>query len=123
MPFLGFLGVFGRSRELRQLDRAFRDVDLHPQLVPEAVKLAMIKFMKGDPGGEAGPAAALVAYCMTGAEAFAGANGPEARRAVEARIEQAVTDGDGFDAQLVLLTLHAGVAQPSVVAEFDLKAA
>jgi hypothetical protein len=35
---LGLFGLFGRSLELRKFDKALRSVDLHPNLVPEAVK-------------------------------------------------------------------------------------
>jgi hypothetical protein len=58
---------------------------------------------------------------MIGADGFAGANGDEAARQVEARIEAALKAGDSFDAQLILLTLHAGVIQPSVVDRFRLE--
>jgi len=125
----GFLGMFGRSADLRQFDQALRSVDLHPKLVPEAVKLTAVNLLKdhafgGDPAADAyPPAAALVAYCMIGAEAFAGANGAELTQQVESRIEAALAAEDSLDAQLVLLTVHAKVIQPSVVAHFSLTAA
>lgn len=127
-PSMGFLGRFGRSHDLRQLDDALKALDLHPNLVPEAVKITVVNLMKehapgGDPPpGSYGAAAGIVAYCMIGAEGFAGANGDEAVHDVEARIEAALKAGDSFDAQLVLLTLHAGVIQPSVVDRFRLEA-
>ena len=80
---LGFFGVFGRSSDLRQLDDALKAVDLHPKLVPEAVKLAAMKFLKED-FGAAPPAdsyrrmAELFGYCVAGANGFAGENGIEA---------------------------------------------
>ncbi|TIV36544.1 MAG: hypothetical protein E5V96_26260, partial [Mesorhizobium sp.] len=42
---LGFLGMFGRSGDLRQLDEALRKADLHPALVPEGVKLTIVNLM------------------------------------------------------------------------------
>jgi hypothetical protein len=126
---LGLFGIFGRSGDLRQLDQALRAVDLHPNLVPEAIKLTVCALLKDaangdDPPPQAyDPAAAIVAYCMVGPEAFAGANGAELALAVERRIEAALTSGDSLDAQLVLLTLHAHVIQPSVVARFALESA
>ena len=124
---LGLFGRFGRSAELRQLDDALRSVDLHPNLVPEAVKLTAVKLLRehatiAEPGPEAYRAAAeIIAYCMTGAESFAGANDPELAAEVERRIDAALDSGASLDAKLVLLTLHARVIQPSVIEEFRLE--
>lgn len=126
---IGFMGLFGRSNDLRQLDQALRALDLHPKLVPEAVKLTICALLKehmgvDEPPSHAyGPAAEIVAYCMIGPDAFAGANSVELALAVERRIETALIAGDSLDAQLVLLTLHARVIQPSVVARFELESA
>jgi hypothetical protein len=126
-PSMGFLGRFGRSYDLRQLDDALKALDLHPNLVPEAVKITVVNLMKDHvPGSEPPPpsyraAAEILAYCMIGAEGFAGANGDDLARQVEARIEAALKAGDNFDAQLILLTLHAGIIQPSVVDRFRLE--
>ncbi|MPZ39836.1 MAG: hypothetical protein GEU95_17605 [Rhizobiales bacterium] len=126
---IGFMGIFGRSGDLRQLDQALRSVDLHPKMVPEAVKLTVCALLKDQaqsnhpPPEVYRPAAEIVAYCMIGAEGFAGVNGEELTLAVERRIEAALVAGDSFDAQLVLLTLHARVIQPSVVERFGLESA
>jgi hypothetical protein len=111
---IGFLGMFGRSADLRQLDAALRAVDLHPGVVPEAVKLTIVNLLKDhaigkEPAPQAYPIAAeLIAYCMLGAPAFAAPN------------SQDLVEGDSLDAQLVLLTLHAKVIQPSVIERFGL---
>ena len=124
---LGFFGRFGRSAALRELDTALRAVDLHPTLVPEAVKLAAVRLLKDDaPDREPPPAlyraaAEIIAYCMTGGEAFEAANDASLAAAVERRIEAALDPGTSLDAKLVLLTLHARVIQPSVVADFGLE--
>jgi len=124
---LGFLGTFGRSSDLRQLDEALRSLDLHPKLVPEAVKLTVCALLKDhadsdDPPPQSyRPAAEIVAYCMVGPDAFAGTNAVELALAVEQRIDAALVAGDSLDAELVLLTLHARVIQPSVVARFGLE--
>jgi hypothetical protein len=123
----GFMGRFGRSADLRQLDQAMRASDLHPALVPEGVKLAAVNLMKDRYGDEPSadayaPVADLIAYCMLGAGAFAGANGVLATEAVEERIEAALASGTGLDAETVLLTVHAKLIQPSVVADFGLEA-
>jgi hypothetical protein len=123
---LGLFGIFGRSGDLRQLDQALRSVDVHPRLVPEAVKLTAVALLKDhaigpEPAPQAyRPAAEILAYCMVGAEAFAGANDADLAQAVERRIEAALDNAASLDAQLVLLTLHAKVIQPSVVHQFEL---
>jgi len=126
---IGLFGIFGRSGDLRQVDQALRSVDIHPRLVPEAVKLTMASLLKERAEGEepAPPAyraaAEIVAYCMIGAEAFAAANDAELALETERRIELALISGTNLDAQLVLLTLHAGVCQPSVIDRFQLESA
>jgi hypothetical protein len=58
---------------------------------------------------------------MVGADMFAAANAAEVVLAVERRIEAALQFGESLDAQLVLLTLHAKVIQPSVVQAYGLE--
>lgn len=126
---LGLLGFFGRSQELRELDKAFRAVDLHPNLVPDAVRVTAVRLLQEHAGDdEPAPqaymdAAALIAYCMLGSAAFAGANGAKLADAVEHRIEAALERGRSLDAKLVLLALHARVIQPSVIDRFQLESA
>jgi hypothetical protein len=124
---LGLFGIFGRSGELREFDKALRSVDLHPNLVPEAVKLTAVKLLKEqttgfDPAPQSYRAAAeIIGYCMIGADGFSAANEPALAAVVERRIEAALKSGTNLDAKLVLLTLHARVIQPSVVASFQLE--
>ena len=120
----GFFGMFGRSRALQSFDQALRGVGLHPRLVPEAVKLTILKLL-GEAGRDPGPhdaAAELLGYCMLGAQAFTVANDASLTQAVEARLATALEAGVSLDAQIVLLTLHAGVIQPSVVERYGLEA-
>ncbi|MES0404135.1 MAG: hypothetical protein ABUJ93_11660, partial [Hyphomicrobium sp.] len=90
---LGLFGIFGRSQDLRRLDQALRSVDVHPRLVPEAVKLTIVNLLKDHAiGNEPAPqsyraAAELVGYCMIGAEPFAGANDAHLALQVEGRID------------------------------------
>ncbi len=126
-PSLGFFGIFGRAPELRQLDQCFRAVDVHPRLVPEAVKLTIISLLQDHAvGGAPTPqayreAAEIVGYCIMGPAAFAAIDAPELAADVERRIERALEFHSTIDAKLVLLTLHAGVIQPSVVEHFGLE--
>jgi hypothetical protein len=124
---LGFFGLLGRSPELRAFDRALYDVDLHPKLVPEAVKLTAVRML-ADQADQDEPepqsyrqAAEIIAYCMIGAEAFAGANDQALARDVERRIEAALETGASLDAKMVLLALHARIIQPSVIDHFELE--
>ncbi len=124
---LGLFGIFGRSYELQRLDQALRGGGLHPRLVPEAVKLTTLKLLKEAGGANSGPracvaAAELLGYCMLGARGFTECNGPNLTEAVEARLAAALEAGDSLDARVVLLTLHAGVIQSSVVERYGLEA-
>jgi hypothetical protein len=124
---LGLFGLFGRSPELRELDKALRSVDLHPNLVPEAVKLTTVSLLWED-AQDCEPAVAsyraaaeIVAYCMLGADAFAHANDARLTSDVERRIEAALETGTSLDAKFVLLTLQAKLIQPSVIDHFRLE--
>jgi hypothetical protein len=122
---LGFLGIFGRSGDLRQLDAALRGADLHPALVPEGVKLTLVNLMKDEWPDEPPPAAysrvaSLFGYCVAGAETFERSQGPEARIDAERRIEAALEAGDSFDARIILMSLHAKLINAGVVQRYGL---
>ena len=123
---LGLFGLFGRAAELERLDLALRAAGLHPRTVPDAVKLTTVKLLKEADGGSApdqrkcGAAAVLLAYCILGPQAFTAANGAAQTEAMEMRLEAACESGQGVDANLVLLTMHAGVIHPNVVARYQL---
>ncbi|MEM8644067.1 MAG: hypothetical protein AAGF09_04160 [Pseudomonadota bacterium] len=125
---LGFMGLFGRSPALRVFDANLRALDLHPKLVPEAVKLAAMRILMAEtdganPSDQASKAAAeLLAYCMVGDESFAAANGNFLTGEIESRIDAALDDDTSADAKLILLALHANVIQPSVVERYSLEA-
>ena len=124
---LGFLGMFGRSGDLRQLDEALRKADLHPALVPEGVKLTIVNLMNDrwpdePPVNAYASVAQLCGYCVAGPDVFEQANGLEPTLAVERRIEAALAAGDSFDAQIVLMTLHAKLINPEVVVRYGLRA-
>ena len=114
--------VFGGSRELQRLDLALRGVGLNPSLVPEAVKLTTVKLLGDDGAGPDSASYATVAelfgYCLMGAQSFNECNGPSLTEEVEVHISAALNAGDNLDARIVLLTLHAGVIQPSVIEHY-----
>jgi len=119
--------MLGRSGDLRQLDAALRGADLHPALVPEGVKLTIVNLMKDhwpdEPSQDAYRSVAqLFSYCIAGPETFEQANGPERRLGAERRIEAALEAGDSFDAQIVLMTLHAKLINAEIVERYGLSA-
>ncbi|BAQ16516.1 hypothetical protein [Methyloceanibacter caenitepidi] len=124
---IGFMGLFGRSPALRTFDADLRALDLHPKLVPEAVKLAALRILMAKTDGatlldnDSKAAAELLAYCMVGAEPFATANGIHLTQSVEKRIDLALDDDTSSDARLILLALHANVIQPSVIEHYRLE--
>ncbi|MGX9575680.1 hypothetical protein [Mesorhizobium sp. f-mel] len=123
---LSFLGMFGRSGDLRQFDAALRGVDLHPALVPEGAKLTIVNLMKDhwsdEPPLQAYPAVAqLFGYCVAGPEAFEQSNGLQHRLDAERRLEAALEAGDSFDAQIKLMTLHAKLISGEVVERHGLR--
>jgi hypothetical protein len=115
-PSLGMFGVFGRSGDLRALDQALRAADLHPSLIPDAVKLTVLNLLKDAKGED--PAAED--YCALGREAFASANGDLAATAAERRILAALEASDGLDASLILLALRAAIIHPGVKETYQL---
>src|SRR5712672_2324539 len=98
----GLFGIFGRSYDLRQFDQSLRALDVHPALVPEAVKLTAVNLLK-DHADDDDPS-------------------PQASQ-VERRTEAALDYTGTLDAQLVLLALHSKIIQPSVVSMFGLESA
>lgn len=118
---------FGRARELRLLDQELRAVGVHPVLMPEAVKLTTMRLLKQAERGlspEAiAEAAAILGYCMQGHGLFAEENGPDFAGTVEGRFVRAIDTGDSLDAQVILLALHAGLVQESVVERYGLEVA
>jgi hypothetical protein len=124
---LGWFGIFGRSHEIQTLERALRALGHHPALVSDAVKLTTIKQLKAAAGGQTPgqaaieSAAALLAYCAMGREAYAENNGWRATETAEDRIVAAFERGVGIDEKLVLLALTAQMVHPSVRERFDLK--
>lgn len=123
---LGMFGVFGRSADLRALDQALRAAGLHPSLVPDAVKLTVLNVLKDGKSEDLAAqdhreTAALLGYCAIGREAFAAANGGLAAAAAERRIEAALEAGEGLDASLILLALHASLIHPGVKETYQLE--
>ena len=124
---LNLFNLFGRSREVQRLDFALRAAGLHPGLMPDAVKITLLKLLKEERGGVAASpeacayAGELLAYCMLGSAHFTEANDSQRTEVLEARMEAALEAGESLDARLVLLALHAGVAAPRVIERYELQ--
>ena len=121
---LRLFSLFGRSAAQNAFDDALRAAGVHPLLVPEAVKLTLLRLHRraGDGTAAYADSAALLAYCMSGRDAFAEATDSAAADHAEARLEAAIAAGDSFDAQVVLLALHAGLIAPEVAEGFEIEA-
>lgn len=120
--------VFGRSTELNELDEALRASGLHPLLVPEAVKLTLLRLHKKEErsGAKARDVAfiepaQLFAYCMLGRDMFIDSNSTHAADRIERRLETAVDEDDSPDAKLILLALHSGLIASEVADRFDVE--
>jgi hypothetical protein len=125
---LGLLNLFGRSAALKALDHALRESGLHPLVVPEAVKLTVVRLLKeegvtGARPREAayGEAAQLLAYCMLGRDQFIESNSVHAADRAEDRVEAAIAAGASLDAKLILLALHSGVIAREIAERFDVE--
>lgn len=123
---LGLFNFFGRSEGLKALDQAFREFDVHPRLVPEAVKLATVKIMQKASDADYllrdadyEKAAGLLSYCILGHDQFVASHTLAAAERAEQRLEEAIAAGDSIDAKLILLAVHSGVIHPTLAAQLD----
>jgi hypothetical protein len=125
---LRFFNIFGRSAAQNALDEALRDYGVHPLLVPDAVKLTVLRLHKREMrrGGESASAtyseaAQLFAYCMLGRDTFIESNGLLVADLVDDRLEAAIAAGDTPDAKLILLAVHAGLTATDITARIDVE--
>lgn len=125
----GLFNMFGRSTALRALDEELRASGVHPLLVPEAVKLMMLRLHKQAGAGtgrawpepDLGKAAQLFAYCMLGRESFLEKASMSAANQAEDRLKAAMDSGDSYDAGLVLLALHSGLIAPDIAERIEIE--
>ncbi len=126
---LGLFNFFGRSEGLKALDQAFRQFDVHPRLVPEAVKLAAIKLMQKASAADYvlrdadyEKAAELLSYSLLGHDQFVANTTLTAAERAEQRLDEAIEAGDSMDARLILLAVHSGVIHPTLADQLDSEA-
>lgn len=121
---LRLFGLFGKSPAIHALDDALRGAGVHPILVPEAVKITVLRLLKRDralsgPDPALEAAAQVLGYCILGHQGFADSNDPATAEHAERRLEAAMDAGDSLDARLVLLTLHAGLMAPDIAERIE----
>ena len=122
---LRLFDMLGPSAAIRALDDSLRAAGVHPLLVPESVKLTVIKLNKKHAGARKQDVAfaevtQLLAYCMLGHEQYADSNSVKDADGIDNRVETALDEGDTLDAKLILLALHAGLIAPEVADRIDL---
>ena len=117
---LRIFDLFGKSTALKAVDKALREAGVHPALVPEAVKLTLLRLARSPDGSDSDDDARLLAYCMLGHQGFAEANDPEAAAEASARLEDAMEAGDSRDARVIMLAQHAGLIAPEIAAQIDI---
>ena len=125
---LGLFNLFGRSDDLKALDQELREAGLHPRIVPEAVKLTIVRLLKDQAGPGArisdadfADAAMLLGYCMLGPDQFAASTSLTETGEVENRVEAAITRGTGFDASILLLSHNAGLIHAELADRFEVE--
>ncbi len=125
---LRLFNLFGRSAAMNALDDALRTSGVHPLLVPDAVKLTVLRLNKDDPvaGARARDAdctasARLLAYCMLGRDPFSESVGVAAADHADDRLEAALDAGDSLDARIILLARHSGLIAPEIADRIEVE--
>ena len=129
--------LFGKSRDVRALDRQLHISGINPRAVNDATKFTICKWIQeatAASGQSDGPEAAsrrqetlrteaaeLLAYCILGSSDFEEANSAALADRLEQRLAAAIEDESGFDAGIIMLTLHAGIAGPELAARVELE--
>lgn len=132
--FSFFAELFGKSREVRELDRNLHQMGLNSHAVNDATKFTICKWIRESlPAQESTEAkdsqradlqraaAELLAYCVLGRSDFAEANSEDLAEAQEARIAGATEGANDFDAGIIMLSLHANIADPDIAARVEIE--
>ncbi len=129
--------LFGKSRDVRALDRQLHISGINPRAVNDATKFTICKWIQEAkvPSGQAeapevasgrqetlrAEAAEMLAYCILGRSDFEEANSAALADRLDERLADAIEDDSGFDAGIIMLTLHAGIAGPELAARVELE--
>lgn len=123
---LRIFDLFGQSAAMNALDEAMRAFGVHPLLVPDAVKVTLVRFNKQAAAARGGnvafdEAAQLLAYCMLGRAPFIESNGTSVADRVDHRVEAAIDEGGSDGAKLILLAMHSGVIVSEIADRIDIE--
>ena len=126
--------LFGKSREVRELDRNLHQMGLNSHAVNDATKFTICKWIREILSAQQSTegkdkqradlqraAAELLAYCVLGRSDFAEANSMDLAEVQEARLVAATEGENDFDAGIVMLTLHASIADPDIAARVEIE--
>ncbi|WP_282607660.1 hypothetical protein [Pelagibius sp. Alg239-R121] len=135
--FSFFAEMFGKSREVRSLERHLSQRGVNPRAVNDATKFTINKWIRetmvtveasNDPEERNRQradlqisAADLLAFCVLGNEDFIEANSAELARSQYSRITAATEGSNDFDAGIVMLTIHAGIAHPEIAESVEIE--
>ena len=121
----GLFGLFGKSKQMTALEAELRKAGLHPHLLHDSIKLTMLRLLPE--GGKAArpdelrAAAQLLAYSILGPRDFAEATSVREKDKVERRLDAVLDHPGSLDAQIVLLALKTGNADPAVAERFEVE--
>lgn len=125
---LGLFNIFGRSDDLKALDQELREAGLHPRIVPEAVKLTIVRLLRDEAGRGArisdaafAGAAQLLGYCMLGPDQFVASTSVDDTERAERRVDEAISRGTGLDAGIILLSVNAGLIHAELADRFEVE--
>ncbi|WP_419903438.1 hypothetical protein [Kiloniella sp.] len=120
-------GFFGRKKEIHMINDGLQRSGAYSSSIPDAVKLTLYGLAKergllqSNAEETLHDLACFLTYCFLGAENFEDANGAELSNEMLRRLEMTKVFEDGVDADIVLLTLHAGIAHDTTAGRFSVE--
>jgi hypothetical protein len=133
LGFFDFLGFSSKRRTaLQMFDRTLANLEVNPAYVDDGMRFAIYKWAQVLEKQDGAPdamdrimpaAAALISFCVLGADETEALWGTEVRAERDARFTAALEDAndDGFDARLIKLALAKGIAAPDINARVALE--
>ena len=120
-------GFFGRKKEIHMIDDGLRHSGAYSSSIPDAVKLALYglakdrELLQNNAEQVLHDLACFLTYCFLGAEDFEEANGADLSSDMLRRLEMTKVFDESVDADIVLLTLHAGIAHETTAGRFSIE--
>ena len=121
----GLFGLFGKSKQMTALETELRQAGLHPHLLHDSIKLTVLRLLP-EGGKAARPdelrgAAQLLASAIRGPRDGAEATSVREKDQVERRLDAVLDSPSSLDAQIVLLALKTGNADPAMAERFEVE--